>query len=155
MTNKAMVFVSIFTILLLGSAANSFACSCPDDPDLTTEQKIEFGYKKAFLVFSGKVVEVKPNPSNKYQLIIKLETDKFWKGVSSKEIILSTAINGAGCGVLFEIGKKYLVYADQINGEISAHLCTRTKPLENNKDIKFLDKLEILWKSKKPIKLYN
>lgn len=85
---------------------------------------------------------------------MRFKVEKGWKGKSSEEILISTMQDSAACGYdSFMVGKKYLVYTFGKNDNLVTDICTRTKPFENNKDIKFLDKLETLWKSKKLIKL--
>ncbi len=81
----------------------------------------------------------------KYPLkMVKLKITTLFKGqVSSDTLIIFTAINGAGCGVHFEIGKQYIIYGTNkdpfirsnklirksLNNNVYwTHSCTRTAP---------------------------
>ena len=81
----------------------------------------------------------------KYPLkIVRLKIVTLFKGqVSSDTLTIITAVNGAGCGVRFEIGKHYIIYgtnkdsfirSDKLirkslnNNVYWTHSCTRTAP---------------------------
>ena len=69
----------------------------------------------------------------KYPLkIVRLKITTLFKGqVSSDTLTIFTAINGAGCGVRFEIGKQYIIYGTNRDSFIRSDKLFR-KSLNNN-----------------------
>lgn len=137
------LFLVLFVLSVLCTsffaAAPAFACSCALPPDALTARD------QSDAVFSGKVLDVKEAidwsdfmPFTKpirMQLEVILEVQSTWKGVTTSQVEINTAPNGAGCGVDFQPGKVYLVYASygEDNG-LFTHLCTRTSELANASD---------------------
>jgi hypothetical protein len=78
-------------------------------------------------VFTGKVLDVKEKFNSTTQ--VKLSVTETWKGVSTKEVVIYTAMDSAACGVYFEKDKEYLVYAHLEDGEYTTYLCSRTAEL--------------------------
>ncbi len=77
---------------------------------------------------------------------VKIEVKEIWKGLLSKEVNIATPNQTGMCGVSFEIGKSYLVFASHsAEGNLSTGLCLKNKELE-----KAAEELEILGKGKKP-----
>ena len=56
------------------------------------------------------------------------------RGHSSKSVLIETAASDASCGVGFEIGKQYLVYAWGVEEPYGASVCSRTAPLSAAKN---------------------
>ena len=115
-TNKYLLAFA-FLFLLFG-AKSAFACSCAPRDNATNED-----FQKAAAVFTGKVLSVQ---RKKDSVTVKLAVQKYWKGKISNEIKITTASNSAACGVNFEVGKEYLVYASETNGKLSTNICSRT-----------------------------
>ncbi|MGD6832528.1 hypothetical protein ACQCT5_10215 [Sutcliffiella halmapala] len=111
------LLISLFS---LPFSSSTYACSCL--PPGTPLAELE----KSDAVFSGKVIEVKTDDST---LIAKISVKESWKGMDSKETTVHTAIDSAGCGVNFETGKEYIVYAYQEDGKYTTYLCSRTAEL--------------------------
>jgi hypothetical protein len=77
---------------------------------------------------------------------VKIEVKEIWKGILSKKVNIATPEHSGMCGVSFEIGKSYLVFASHsTEGNLSTGLCLNNKELE-----KAAEELEILGKGKKP-----
>ena len=128
-------------IFLFASVEKSLACSCVASLEPVKKQ-IEGAFTNSAAIFSGEVIEIKESPTNKYSVLIKLKVDKSWKGESQAEITIITAKDSAMCGYNFEVGKKYLVYANGKKDELSAYNCSRTTTFSNTGDAKYLDKLK-------------
>jgi hypothetical protein len=141
---KKILFVSILmSFLFLISAQKSFACSClVSDKPLKTQVKEAFNGAAA--VFAGEAVEVAKVEDG---FLVKFKVEKSWKGKFSREIKITTNADSAMCGYTFEVGKKYIVYADGSADKLAVYLCSRTALVGGNKDFKYLDKLK---KSVKP-----
>lgn len=151
---KTLLIAPILFLLFLASAENAFACSCsPDWTNKFLQLKVNGEFLGATSVFSGEVVEITRHPKYKYGVIVKVKVDSIWKAKPTEEIFIGTNRDSAACGYEFVVGKKYLVYAFGKFDDLTTSSCTRTANLENNKDIKFLDKVKILWEKKKLIKL--
>ncbi len=141
---KKTIF-SVFGIFgfIIFSQFNVFACSCPTM--FGTEQELKWKLKTLQAVFSGKVIEINKIPQSR-DVSVKIEIKEIWKGLLSKEVNISTPDNPSACGVSFEIGKSYLIFASQLdNGDLSTGLCLKNKELE-----KAAEELEILGEGKKP-----
>jgi hypothetical protein len=104
----------------------AYACSCVP-PGSPAE---ELGRSDA--VFLGKVVDVKtpsgPITSSADSTSATLEISTVWKGQVAQTITLTTPGSSASCGVTFEQGKEYVVYAQVSDGVLSTTLCSRTRP---------------------------
>jgi len=141
--------IYLATFLLL-SIAKSFACSCDVIPT------VENSFENADAIFVGTVIS-KKNISVKYesrnviQIEYKIRLIKLFKGKKISEIISITTGDGRhDCGFMFEINKKYIVYAYNRNqyfdgGEIvkpflSTNVCQRTA-IYNLEEEKGLDQL--------------
>lgn len=137
---KFLVIISF--LFLIFSAEKTYACSCVYLPNIPLETQVTDFYKGSSAVFSAKVIEVNQLP-NVYNVSVKLKVSKSWKGVNSKEIILTTGRGGGDCGYRFEVGEKYLIYAYAgENNILGTGICSRTALVEGNKDIKILNKLK-------------
>lgn len=54
-----------------------------------------------------------------------------FKGVQGRSVQVSSRAESASCGVGFEQGRRYVVYARQAEGRLSAGLCSLTGPAED------------------------
>lgn len=83
-------------------------------------------------VFSGEVVKVIENKGimRGYGNIVHFKVDKAWKGTEDSEMIITTGYGGGDCGISFEEGQQYLVYASASDmyeaGTLSTTICHRT-----------------------------
>ncbi|WP_339147583.1 MULTISPECIES: hypothetical protein [unclassified Sutcliffiella] len=119
---KLALLAFFFTILSFTSLSSTgFACSCL--PPGTPQEELA----KMDAVFTGKVLDVKEKFNSTTQ--VKLSVTETWKGVSTKEVVIYTAMDSAACGVYFEKDKEYLVYAHLEDGEYTTYLCSRTAEL--------------------------
>jgi hypothetical protein len=119
-------------VLLMLSAINSLACSCPQIG--TFEDMFRWKVKSHLTVFSGEVINVvKKDKSTEFTFRV----DQFWKGVDNEEIVVST--DHSSCAYGFEPGEKYLVLAAVWEGLLSTGSCSGNRPLEKaDKELKIL-----------------
>jgi hypothetical protein len=130
-----MKIVIIFNFILITAiSVNASECSVVPHRD-------EFRKSKA--VFIGEVVKIETQTAEerqenvisnewKNQLMyrVTLKVIKSWKG-SKKEKVIWTHLTHDLSNWIFEIGRKYLIYARNYNGLlIGADDCNRTRPLE-------------------------
>ncbi len=104
------------------------ACSClPGDTDSY--------FKDAEYVFKGKaasldLAEGEDAITGAGTNVITFDNVKLYKGESASESIeVSTTSQSASCGVNFEEGKTYMVYASESDGVLSTFLCSGTTEL--------------------------
>lgn len=136
---KICLLFFLVSLFSLPFAPTSFACSCL--PHGTPSQELE----KSDAVFSGEVLNVKTDNST---LQAKIRVKEAWKGMDSKEVTVHTSIDSASCGVNFETGKEYIIYAYQEEGKYTTYLCSRTAELAHaGEDLKELGEGTIPTKS--------
>jgi hypothetical protein len=76
-------------------------------------------------------------------LDVNLAVEESFKGVTTKEMLITTARSEAACGFPFEKGQKYLVYASEYQGKLYTSICQRTMPIRYaEKDLKYLRTFE-------------
>ncbi len=87
-------------------------------------------------MFSGKVIgiidENKFNPvqSSSDPIGVVFEVDEVWKGINQTQVIVYTSRFPESCGYEFST-TKYLVYANESDGDLRASLCSRTTLLSS------------------------
>ncbi|MBD2847835.1 hypothetical protein IDH44_21790 [Paenibacillus sp. IB182496] len=132
---KALLCAAAAALLMLTLVAvprQAQACSCvaPGTPLEEMEAKDA--------VFSGTVLGAiveEPNRadgtiSSADPVFATFDVDKVWKGEIEQQAQVNTVRSSASCGVDFEIGTAYIVYAKfGEDGMLHASLCSRTAPL--------------------------
>ncbi len=139
---KKAIYISLaLALFLLASAERSFACSCV--ASLEPEKKqIQNAFNGSTAIFSGEVFEISESSADKSSLLVKFKVAKSWKGELKNEIIITTNKESSMCGYSFEVGKKYLVYANGLKNELFVDNCSRTTNISNKGDVKYLTKLK-------------
>src|SRR5690348_9368285 len=105
----------LICVLLLVLTPYSRACSCAGFGPACTEVVSP----KTAAVFLGTVTSVRPStrlPRSQVfgeMLDVTLSVQEGYKGVSSKEVIISTPLSEAACGFPFKKGEQYIVYANE------------------------------------------
>jgi hypothetical protein len=142
--------------LLLLIALNpipAFACKCapppPPDPNhsstLSTPPPIETGttfegtvtgaHLKWDLVDAnvGDLISADLDKDPPYMLV-SFDVSRSYSGQQGKKVELKTGLGGGDCGVPFEVGKQYLVYADKDeSGQLVTNICSGTDLVEDRK----------------------
>lgn len=128
-----VTFLFLFTLSILFFAipSSGYACSCvPQGP-------VKEALAQADAVFAGKVTEiVKPKPnaqgiiSSADPVQVTFDVSTSWKGVTTKQVTIKTALDSASCGFAFEAGKEYLVYSNKDETNVlKTSICSRTQAL--------------------------
>jgi hypothetical protein len=121
--------VTLFTLtqFLLMAPPPAFACSCMPSESVATERD------RATAVFAGEVTEMDAPGglliSSADPVQVTFNVSQVWKGPQQPTITLTTPRESASCGVHFETGAAYLVYAVGSEDELQVFLCSRTAPL--------------------------
>ena len=136
-----VTFIFVFFFPL--SASEIVACDCIRLEDPNLQVLVNYYYKRASVVFSGKVVKIDRKPNNNF-VKVAFNVEKSWKRVLENEVIVTTTNSDEDCGYSFKVGEKYLVYAyvDKNINELATTICTRTSLLNSNKDVQALNKIE-------------
>ena len=120
-----------FLLLIVLFPTLSYPCTC-------AYPTFEEQWKKASVVFQGKVLRIQPHTDG--VLRVDLEVEKVWKGPALTKISVTTPDNSAACGYTFEIDAEYLVYADGTKSP-DVGLCSRTRlKSAADEDLKQLEK---------------
>lgn len=102
-----MKHIFLTAIVILSGFTNGFACKC-------SYQNLENEIDLADLIFQGVAINKKQIDS---KMIYQFLVEKIWKGVKLDTIEIKTGLGGQDCGMIFELGKAYVVFAN--NGETS------------------------------------
>lgn len=146
---KQIVIVSLALMAILLSTEGAVACSCLRPP-INTEEKLRTAVatslREANAVFSGEVIEMD-------SLIIKFKVEKAWKGDVKDEVSIATGavksedgfFLSSTCDYKFELGKKYLIFANSSKGKLKASKCSWTGILgERERFRNELERLKLL-----------
>ena len=120
--------ILIFLMLGLWQGATprgAYACSCAEPPEPRD------ALERSSTVFSGMVVDVSTEGAegSAMRRAVKFDVISAWKGVDKAQMTVYTAMDSAACGIDFEVGKRYLVYTYDSEGNPNTGLCDRTKLL--------------------------
>lgn len=145
MKNITLPLVGLLFLLLCSESAS--ACWCRREA-LDTEKKFKAAVAKELrqsaVVFAGEAVE--RNRSG-----LRFRVERVWKGEAADEIVFrheGESFDGReyfidSCALLFEVGKKYLVYAYRQGNELFVSKCSRTELFESaQKDVSELNRLK-------------
>lgn len=150
----------LLPLVVLFAASSAFGCLCSG----TTVQK---SFKEATAIFTGNFIRSEYRKGIKsefeaqdmewkgkkvdYEVLVYIfETDQWWKGAGTKEIVLITdqtrrsdgTESVSDCGLGFKPDIKYLVYAFGEGDNFGTNACSLTKRAEKAaKDIGILNKL--------------
>lgn len=139
---KKAIYISLtLTLFLLASAEKSYACSCPRSLEPVKKQ-VQQAFKDSTAIFAGEVLEISKSSADENSLLVKIKVEKSWKGELTREVAITTPKDGAMCGYTFEIGGKYLVYANGLKDSLLVTNCSRTTNMSNKRDVKYLAKLK-------------
>ncbi|MFF0828926.1 hypothetical protein ACFYU8_18825 [Brevibacillus sp. NPDC003359] len=120
----------LFTFFIYPSPAS--ACSCARPPDPLTAKDMSAA------VFTGKVLHVNEridwlrwlpfwDKPDRGGFDVILEVESTWKGVDQTQVQIVTDGLAGGCGIPFQPGQEYLVYASYWErNELETNICTRT-----------------------------
>ncbi|MEN3329977.1 MAG: hypothetical protein V7638_4784 [Acidobacteriota bacterium] len=150
---RVLVFFGVVIVFSL-AGTNAMACSCMN-PGTPCES-----YGKAAAVFVGTVTGVRDSEQQKAKdlterrkqedsgeidwtpMAYKFAVEQAYLGIPGSEVEIFTGRGGGDCGVPFQTGQRYLVYAYRYKDKLSTSICQRTKPFNKaTEDIAFLGTL--------------
>lgn len=130
---KKTFFCLILCLLFsVGVQSNTFTCNCQ-----TFKNYLDFyEYNNYEMIFEGTVESIKRGDTN-IDLIAKFHVSKIHKGQTKLDTLSILTTKGGPCGLNFQIGDKWLIYADN-DGILSSGVeffsdrCTRSKPIHSS-----------------------
>ncbi len=151
---RSVVLLFGVVILLSFASQTVTACSC-GGPGTPCES---FG--SAAAVFVGTVTGVRENERSDLKTLserrkaedlgeidwapraFKFSVEQSYLGVAGSEVEIFTGRGGGDCGLVFQTGQRYLVYAYRSKDKLTTSICTRTKPFSKaTEDLAFLGTL--------------
>lgn len=134
------LLLALFTVLILiYSSADAWACGCPTVGPLGY---VEGKFKYSSAVFSGEVLSIVSGGSRRK---VTIQVAEYWKGPVTSNFTVETPLTYSSCSYNFEVGRKYLVFADLWENRHSTGACSGNRALENAET-----ELKILGKGKRP-----
>lgn len=127
---RFVVIALVVSLLLAGGpyAGTAHACSCAETRDVGET------FDRSAAVFSGKVVKAEekpPDEGGRFLGPVTFEVEKVWKGASENNAVVYGQGPEVSCGIDFEKGETYLVYAYRTDGRLATDYCGRTQPLSS------------------------
>lgn len=124
----------VLAAIWLGRPSSAVACSCLIDPDTGM-----IWFDETDVIFKGTVVSnAEPTsidlgngsswPMDRY----RMRVDRYFKGVLQRDVDVLTEDRSSSCGITFERGTSYLVYANlREDGTLEVPFCAPTGPTSN------------------------
>ena len=124
---RSIILLALVASVLVADPPCVFACSCVP-PGAPREE-----LTRSAAVFAGKVVRLDvPGGaviSSADPVKVTFQVAQVWKGPVAPTLVITTPRDSASCGVGFEQGGEYLVYASGDPNALTAILCSRTQQL--------------------------
>lgn len=122
MFRRMTVFVLIAALMWVAvPPERSFACSCAEFTTLEAKDHADE-------VFRGTVTDIKqPWMPNSMLARVTMQVDEVWKGEAEQVVLVYSSLFDASCGVEFEVGKTFLVFANYSDGVLKTSMCSRTE----------------------------
>ncbi len=144
---KRNTIIGIVGVMVLLFAVNTaLACSCVlPDRNKSVKRLVNEAKTSSVAVFVGKVVDIRFSEEKMgdqpLRMIAKFEVAGQWKGSVPQIVEVTTANICCICGVTFQKGENYIVYANGTADELSANSCSRTSVITGKSaDEKYLGK---------------
>lgn len=140
MNKKNSVHVFVIVVLLLSGLMvseqkSAYACTCIESGSY--EEALELND----WVFDGVVINKKVKTSllglqkSSNSVEWTFQVNGSWKGEVTESITVSSSQSSASCGFEFKDGKRYAVFARDVDGLIVVSLCSNTSIIADNSDI--------------------
>jgi hypothetical protein len=127
---QLIVIITIFGFLaghLVVPAPPVYACSCLP-PGAPLDEMAS-----ATAVFAGRVMNIEVAGGEAISpddaVTVTFGVSRLWKGPEESVVTVTTPRDSASCGIDFQNGQEYLVYATGSQAELSTNLCSRTASL--------------------------
>ncbi|TKK89481.1 hypothetical protein FDA94_08785 [Herbidospora galbida] len=125
MLRRILIVLALLTGGLVLGNAPAHACSCAP---LTSAERMEH----AAVVFTGTVTRLdapfepfSPDVPN----VFTFHVDHAYKGAPTAALEVASHTQGPACGMRFEPGSRWLIFARSENGELESGLCSGNVPI--------------------------
>ena len=119
-TASALLPLLVFS-LLVAAPSGSHACSCTNPPDFT------MAYDLSEAIFLGEVLGIESAaPAYPNEVWATLRVEGYWKNELPTVVRVRTGENEAICGLGFQVGQHWLMFADAWLDHYATHLCWRS-----------------------------
>ena len=145
----AVVAVMV-SALIVFTTRGAYACEC------ARVSSDERSLKKADVVFAGYVIEgtfgTGVNDANDTldDIYWTLLPDTTVKGVSGLTVEVTSRNGGASCGVEFDVGGRYLVFAYRRGGALETNTCTNTRAFQGEVELFGAEQVDGIFDQKPP-----
>ena len=152
---KLYIVGLIGLVLFLASADVALACTCDLPTFGTLKQQVRSAKKRSNAIFVGKIVEIRFSEKKLGDKAVsryaKFEVERSWSGPETKFIEIETANICCICGITFEVGERWIVYAyGNVKKGYSTNSCSRTSPIgPKSDDEKYLGRKRLVKKTPK------
>jgi hypothetical protein len=119
-STKTWTVAAAAALVLAAGTARAEDCGCPADRQTHAVSALP-GYSSAF---AGRVVAVQDTGTGRK---VTLQVFRAWKGPRGKALDVTTS--AGACGVAFEQGADYVVYATGKKEDLRTDACSLTAPL--------------------------
>jgi hypothetical protein len=117
----------------------SGTCTCIPGPPMMSRQDVRDAAKRydailEVIVLKQQYVRAqRPTPKGKFpldQAVVTVAVTKRWRGPYRDTVVVKTPLFSTACGFGFEIGKRYLLFADRIEGSLYVSSCGLSRVLD-------------------------
>ncbi len=134
MKNRIIIVCAVvFSAIGIGFSSNLQKAEISDLADYGAKCAIpsfEEAFKNSKSVFVGKVISAEKNGDVR---TFKFRSEKFWKGSRAKSIEIEV-YETTRFQAWFEVGEKYLIFANDSDGKLSVGRCSRSNEISGAKD---------------------
>ena len=142
MKKTILAIFAVALVALFGQAIHGCSCIVTSEKEKIDYQKWLKGFDGA--AFTGRVVKVETN-EEKLESKVTFEVKTYWRGVEGTEAVIYTPSNSGLCGLDYEVGKEYTVFADRTEGRLRTYLCSELRYSNYRKGF-----LKVLGPAKRP-----
>jgi hypothetical protein len=124
MTTRWLRIVLLLGLMVIAARRESLACSCA-----RTNPCQAAGHADS--VFSGTVSSIEMVPANESStqlFIVRINVEQAF--VNAPRPVASLTMDISSCTFSFELGQRYLVYANNRSGKLTTSSCSRTRRFE-------------------------
>ena len=126
-----LTFIALVVALSAGVPREAQACQCGVSPDLCET------FARTCVVFTGEVLAItgelptkppapgQPPPRRR----VTLRVERAFRGAPAERVEVYTGFGDGDCGYPFKRGDKYLVFANERDGQLYTSVCSWTRPL--------------------------
>lgn len=110
-------------LLLTAATPDAEACSCVQPPPPLD------ALAQATAVFEARVQRIEVDAA-RLRMTAHLTVIRQWKGDLPEDVTVTTASQTSLCGFPFEVDNRVLLYVDGEGTDLSASMCSRSRPME-------------------------